>query len=112
MRQLPKPLPYRLHNPLLSLLLRKSGLRLRQDPRRMAAVAATEAVVAVVFVNVIALWVASSWVSWLSATLASAVLLLMPLTLEVRTVVALMCGPLLGIATHLVALAGDSPAGR
>ena len=49
---------------------------------------------------------------WLAATLASALLLLLPLTLEVRTVVALMCGPLLGIATHLVALAGDSPAGR
>ena len=49
---------------------------------------------------------------WLSATLASAVLLLMPLTLEVRTVVALMCGPLFGMAVHLVALAGDRPAGR
>jgi len=30
----------------------------------------------------------------------------------VRTVVALMCGPLFGMAVHLVALAGDRPAGR
>lgn len=49
---------------------------------------------------------------WLSATLASALLLLLPLTLEVRTVVALMCGPILGIAVHLLALAHDRPAAR
>lgn len=42
---------------------------------------------------------------WLSATIASALLLLLPLDLEVRTVVALLCGPLLGMAVHLVALA-------
>ena len=43
---------------------------------------------------------------WLSATVASTLLLLLPLDLEVRTVVALLCGPLLGMAVHLVALAG------
>ena len=42
---------------------------------------------------------------WLCATVASALLLLLPLELEVRTVVALLCGPLLGIAMHLAALA-------
>jgi O-antigen/teichoic acid export membrane protein len=41
---------------------------------------------------------------WIGATLASALLLLLPVTLETRTVVALMCGPLVGIAVHLVAL--------
>jgi O-antigen/teichoic acid export membrane protein len=49
---------------------------------------------------------------WLSATLASALLLLLPLSLEVRTVVALMCGPMLGITVHLLALAHDRPAAR
>lgn len=47
---------------------------------------------------------------WLSATVVSVLLLLLPLDLEVRTVVALMCGPLLGIAVHLTALAGSRPA--
>ena len=42
---------------------------------------------------------------WVIATVAAALLLLLPLDLEVRTVVALLCGPLLGIAVHLVALA-------
>ncbi|MGO4445382.1 hypothetical protein AB4Z42_18685 [Mycobacterium sp. 2YAF39] len=47
---------------------------------------------------------------WVSATIASTALLLLPLSLETRTVVALMCGPLVGIAVHLVALArGVSP---
>ena len=41
---------------------------------------------------------------WISATLASALLLLLPAPLETRTVVALLCGPLVGIAVHLVAL--------
>ncbi|CAN3131130.1 hypothetical protein ACNUDN_24670 [Mycobacterium sp. smrl_JER01] len=41
---------------------------------------------------------------WVIATVASTVLLLLPLQLEVRTVVALLCGPLLGIAVHLAAL--------
>ncbi|KGI70090.1 hypothetical protein MJO55_24635 [Mycolicibacterium rufum] len=44
-------------------------------------------------------------VGWMSATVASALLLALPLDLEVRTVVALLCGPLLGIAVHLTALA-------
>ena len=43
---------------------------------------------------------------WVSATVASALLLLLPLGLETRTVVALLCGPLVGIAVHLAALAG------
>jgi O-antigen/teichoic acid export membrane protein len=41
---------------------------------------------------------------WVSATVASALLLLLPLDLETRTVVALMCGPLVGIAVHMGAL--------
>ncbi|MDT5000317.1 MAG: hypothetical protein QOK12_2422, partial [Mycobacterium sp.] len=38
------------------------------------------------------------------ATLASTLLLLLPVPLETRTVVALMCGPLVGIVVHLGAL--------
>ena len=45
-------------------------------------------------------------VGWVGATLASTLLLLLPTPLETRTVVALLCGPLVGIAVHLVALAG------
>ncbi|WP_370329094.1 hypothetical protein [Mycolicibacterium hippocampi] len=44
-------------------------------------------------------------VGWLSATVASTLLLLLPLELELRTVIALLCGPLLGMAVHLAALA-------
>jgi hypothetical protein len=40
-----------------------------------------------------------------AATVAAALLLTLPLSLETRTVVALMCGPLVGIAVHLTALA-------
>jgi O-antigen/teichoic acid export membrane protein len=43
-------------------------------------------------------------VGWVGATLASTLLLLLPLDLETRTVVALMCGPVVGIVVHLVAL--------
>ena len=46
---------------------------------------------------------------WVSATVASGVLLTLPLDLQVRTVVALLCGPLLGIAVHLIALAKVTP---
>jgi O-antigen/teichoic acid export membrane protein len=42
---------------------------------------------------------------WVSATVASALLLLLPLGLQTRTVIALLCGPLVGIAVHLAALA-------
>ncbi len=42
---------------------------------------------------------------WVIATVAATLLLLLPLDLEVRTVVALLCGPLVGIAVHLVAIA-------
>jgi O-antigen/teichoic acid export membrane protein len=42
---------------------------------------------------------------WVSATVASALLLLLPLDLETRTVVALLCGPVVGMAVHLGALA-------
>lgn len=42
---------------------------------------------------------------WVGATAASALLLLLPLPLETRTVVALCCGPLVGIGVHLLALA-------
>ncbi len=44
-------------------------------------------------------------VGWISATVASMLLLLLPVGLETRTVIALLCGPLVGIAVHLVALA-------
>jgi hypothetical protein len=46
---------------------------------------------------------------WVSATVASGLLLLLPLPLQTRTVVGLLCGPLVGIGVHLVAL---SRAGR
>lgn len=42
---------------------------------------------------------------WVGATAASGLLLLLPLQLQTRTVVALLCGPLVGIGVHLVALA-------
>ena len=46
-----------------------------------------------------------SSVGWVGATVAAALLLTLPLGLETRTVVALLCGPLVGIAVHLFALA-------
>lgn len=42
---------------------------------------------------------------WIGATLAAVALLLLPLDLETRTVIALLCGPIVGIAVHLYALA-------
>ena len=42
---------------------------------------------------------------WVGATVAAALLLTLPLDLQTRTVVALLCGPLVGIAVHLFALA-------
>jgi O-antigen/teichoic acid export membrane protein len=45
---------------------------------------------------------------WIGATLASTMLLLLPLPLETRTVVALLCGPVVGIAVHVAALIGGS----
>ncbi len=55
-------------------------------------------------------------VGWVGATVAAALLLTLPMPLEVRTVIALLCGPLVGIAVHLTALAwgagsGPEPAG-
>ncbi|OBK72656.1 hypothetical protein A5651_15735 [Mycobacterium sp. 1274761.0] len=47
-------------------------------------------------------------VGWIGATVASMLLLLLPVGLETRTVIALLCGPLVGIAVHLVALARGS----
>ncbi len=41
---------------------------------------------------------------WVCATVAATLLLLLPLPLATRTVVALLCGPLVGIGVHLVAL--------
>ena len=41
---------------------------------------------------------------WVGATVVSAALLTLPLSLENRTVVALLCGPLVGIAVHSYAL--------
>lgn len=48
---------------------------------------------------------------WVGATVASALLLLLPLDLGTRTVVALLCGPLVGIAVHLTALRADAATG-
>jgi O-antigen/teichoic acid export membrane protein len=45
---------------------------------------------------------------WISATVASMLLLLLPVGLETRTVIALLCGPIVGIAVHLGALARGS----
>lgn len=45
---------------------------------------------------------------WICATVASMLLLLLPVDLETRTVIALLCGPMVGIAVHLVALARGS----
>lgn len=42
---------------------------------------------------------------WIIATVAAVALLLLPLGLEERTIIALLCGPLVGIALHLGALA-------
>jgi O-antigen/teichoic acid export membrane protein len=42
---------------------------------------------------------------WVAATVASGLLLALPLPLGTRTVIGLLCGPLVGIAVHLVALA-------
>jgi O-antigen/teichoic acid export membrane protein len=42
---------------------------------------------------------------WVCATVAATLLLLLPLPLQTRTVLALLCGPLVGIGVHLVALA-------
>ena len=39
------------------------------------------------------------------STVAAGALLTLPLDLPARTVVALMCGPMVGIAVHLSALA-------
>ncbi len=44
-------------------------------------------------------------IGWVGATLAATALLALPLGLETRTVLALLCGPVVGIAVHLVALA-------
>lgn len=42
---------------------------------------------------------------WVGATVAAAALLTLPLDLQTRTVIALLCGPLVGIAVHTAALA-------
>ena len=43
-------------------------------------------------------------IGWIGATVAAAALLSLPIGLETRTVVALLCGPLVGITVHLAAL--------
>jgi O-antigen/teichoic acid export membrane protein len=48
---------------------------------------------------------------WISATLASTLLLLLPLELQTRTVVALLCGPVVGMVVHLAALRMVSQSG-
>ena len=48
-------------------------------------------------------------VGWIGATVAAAALLTLPLALEARTIVALLCGPVVGIAVHLFALARSTP---
>ena len=49
---------------------------------------------------------------WVGATVASTLLLLLPLPLETRTVIALLCGPLVGITVHLTALARSPGCGH
>lgn len=49
---------------------------------------------------------------WIGATVAAAALLTLPLDLASRTVVALLCGPFVGIAVHLAALARAEPLAR
>lgn len=44
-------------------------------------------------------------IGWVGATAAATLLLCLPVSLESRTVVALLCGPLVGIAVHMSALA-------
>lgn len=44
---------------------------------------------------------------WVAATVTSTLLLLLPLGLGTRTVIALLCGPLVGMTLHLTALACD-----
>ncbi|WP_166906779.1 hypothetical protein [Mycobacterium sp. DL440] len=46
---------------------------------------------------------------WIIATVAAVALLLLPVGLETRTVIALLCGPLVGIAVHLGALVRRAP---
>ena len=46
-------------------------------------------------------------IGWVGATLAAALLLTLPLDLPTRAVVALLCGPMVGIAVHLMALHGS-----
>jgi hypothetical protein len=48
---------------------------------------------------------------WIIATVAAVALLLLPVGLDTRTVIALLCAPLVGIAVHLVAL-GRASAGQ
>ena len=48
---------------------------------------------------------------WVGATVASTLLLLLPIALQTRTVIALLCGPLVGIAVHLAALGMTPEAG-
>ncbi|MHA3019035.1 hypothetical protein ACXPWS_02060 [Mycobacterium sp. BMJ-28] len=47
-------------------------------------------------------------VGWVSATVAATLLLLLPVALETRTIIALLCGPVAGIVVHLAALARAS----
>ncbi|MGV0994136.1 MAG: hypothetical protein ACOYBX_02905 [Mycobacterium sp.] len=44
-------------------------------------------------------------IGWIGATVAAAALLSLPVGLETKTVVALLCGPVVGVAVHLTALA-------
>lgn len=44
-------------------------------------------------------------IGWIGATVAAAAVLSLPMGLETKTVLALLCGPLAGIAVHLAALA-------
>ncbi len=48
---------------------------------------------------------------WVGATVASTLLLLLPMELSTRAVIALLCGPLVGIVVHLAALRTDSSTG-
>ncbi|MGH3562747.1 MAG: hypothetical protein ACRDTN_13365, partial [Mycobacterium sp.] len=45
---------------------------------------------------------------WVGATVASTLLLLLPMDLSARAVIALLCGPLVGIVVHLTALRAEA----
>jgi hypothetical protein len=87
-------------------LLREAfGAEYRADGALLAWLTAAAVAIALLTSAVAAALHRAYSAGWVSATVASALLLLLPLGLETRTVIALLCGPFVGIAVHLTALA-------